>query len=164
MMTENDVYLAIELEFTVRSQPDRLPPNDLGHIAAFYIDELDAAPGKPRGWHWFEYVQTYFYPDMTGLQVWQCDGELFASRIGEFEPLRWIGRDLERVLHWRHIFTPQTADEIYNDLETRRVDRNRFRNELDWVNWCAMRADETVRLRDANRRRQARRLEIAELA
>lgn len=164
MMTDNDVYLAIELEFTVRSQPDRLPPNDLGHIAVFYIDELDAAPGKPSGWHWFEYVQAYFYLDMTGLQVWRSGSELYASRIGEFEPLRWIGRTLERIPHWRHVFIPQTADEIHENLVARNIDRERFTNELDWLNWCARRADETVRFRDDNRRRQARRLEIAELA
>ncbi len=164
MMTDKEVYEAIELDFTVRTQPDRFPPNDPGHIAVFYIDQLDAAPGKPDGWHYFRYLQEYRYRDETVLQVWQCDSELFASRIGNFEPLRWIGRDLGRILHWRHIFTPQTADEIYADLEARRVDRDRFRDELDWLNWCAMHADELVRMRNANLRRQARKLEIAELA
>ncbi|NSZ17553.1 hypothetical protein [Agrobacterium vitis] len=165
-MTEDELYEAMDLGFDVRTQPDSRPPNKVGHTAIFYVDVLNAAPGKPGGHHQSEYVQTYYYPDMTGLQIWQCEDGFFASRIGVSEELRWIGYDLglDCMLHWRHIFTPQTADEIFNDLEKLRVDRECFSNELDWINHIASQADELVKMREANLRRQARKPEIMELA
>lgn len=166
MISDSELIDEMNDRTTVRMQPDPTPPNTIGERAIFHIDRLDAAPGWSEGWYPFRYVQDYHYRDRdrTTLQVWRCGDQLFASRIGEYEPLRWIGRDLEHMPHWRDIFTPRTAEQFYDDLVARRVDCDRFRNEIDWRNWCAIHADEIVKMREDNHRRQMRKIEIAELA
>lgn len=141
-MTDEEIYEEMDFGTTVRQQPHPYPPNKLGERAVFWLDAIYAAPGWPEGWHDFEFVQTFTIAMALVSKSGAADADSMPHVSVCPSPLVWIGEDLDGMLLPEDIFTPRTAEEHYADLVARKVDRDHFAGEQDWLDWCAMHADE----------------------
>jgi hypothetical protein len=151
-VTEDEVYECMDLDIPVLHAPPPYPPNVIGSQAVFYVERELAGPANTHGHRLFRFSQTYWYGDSVALQIWEWAGQYYCSRIGRQESLVYFGDDLSRPLHHTLIFTPRTAEEHFEDMISRNIDRHLFTDELQWHSYCAMRADELVKMRDAQGR------------
>ncbi|RAL94706.1 hypothetical protein [Agrobacterium sp. MS2] len=147
-MTDDEVYQCMDLDIPVQHAPHPYPPNIIGSQAVFYIERDLAGPANTQGHHLFRFAQTYWYRDGIALQIWELAGHYYCSRVGRQESLVYFGDDLARPLHHKLIFTPQSAEDHFEDMVSRNIDRHLFTDEMQWHSYCAMRADELVKVRD----------------